>query len=178
MWVVQDQRTPNKRAWQGRGSSKLKLRPPPGPGGPVESACRQSYIETGACNQTVVYSAGVGPRNEEISTFKFITVLPYCLKMTFIHPLLRRKRSARKGGGPRDDRRELDVSRTSRSRRPHRCRFAPLFSAIFTFLGQKVVYPLDNLGANRTNFQSRKESCKDLSHVLQPSGASTPSKLR
>jgi hypothetical protein len=50
--------------WQGRGSSKLKLRPPPGPGGPVESACRQSYIEAGACNQTVVYSAGVGPRNE------------------------------------------------------------------------------------------------------------------
>ncbi len=38
--------------------------------------CRQSYIETGACNQTVVYSAGVGPRNEEIGTF--ITVLPNC----------------------------------------------------------------------------------------------------
>jgi hypothetical protein len=29
MWVVQDQRTPHKRPWQGRGSSKLKLRPPP-----------------------------------------------------------------------------------------------------------------------------------------------------
>ncbi len=36
-------------------------------------------------------------------------------------------------------------------------RFAPLFSAIFTFLGKKVVYPspLDNLGASSTNFQSQ-----------------------
>jgi hypothetical protein len=125
---------------------------PPGPGGPVESACRQSYIETGACNQTVVYSAGVGPRNEEIGTF--ITVLQNRLKMTFFRPLLRRKRSSRKGGGHQDDRQELDVARTSRSRRPHRCRFAPLFSAIFTYLGKKVVYPPDNLGASCTNFHS------------------------
>jgi hypothetical protein len=78
MWVLQDERTPHKRPWQGRGTgrSKLKLRPPPGHGGPVESAGRQSSIETGAGNQTVVYSAGFGQSNEEISTF--ITFLPNC----------------------------------------------------------------------------------------------------
>jgi hypothetical protein len=78
----------------------------------------------------------------------FITVLQNWLKLTFFRPLLRRKRRARKGGGHQDDRRELDVARTSRSRRPQRCRFAPQFSAIFTFLCKKVVYPLDNLGAS------------------------------
>jgi hypothetical protein len=78
MCVVQDQRTQHKRPLQGRGSSKLKLQPPPGPGGLVESACHQSYIKTGtsAGNQTVVYSACFGLRNDKIS--KFITVWPNC----------------------------------------------------------------------------------------------------
>ncbi len=139
MWVVQDQRTPHKRPWQGRGSSKLKLRSPPGLGGHVESAGRESYIETGAGKQTVVYSAGFGPRDEEICTF--ITVLPNCELAENEHL------------SPQDARRELAVARTSRSRRPHRCRVAR--PQIFKFLGKKVVYPPANLGASSTNFQSR-----------------------
>jgi hypothetical protein len=83
---------------------------------------------------------------------------PSFLKMTILPPLLRRKRRALTGGGPLEDLRDIAVARTRRFRSPQRCRFAPLFSAIFTFLGKnikKVVYPLDNLGASRTNFQSR-----------------------
>jgi hypothetical protein len=33
-------------------------------------------------------------------------------------------------------------------------------SAILTFLGKKVVYPLDNLGASRTNFNLGKKVVK------------------
>ncbi len=77
------------------------------------------------------------------------------LKMTILSPLLRRKRRALTGGGPRDDLRDIAVARSRRFLSPQRCRFAPLFSAIFTFLGKKVVYPPANLGASRTNFQSR-----------------------
>jgi hypothetical protein len=73
--------------------------------------------------------------------------------MNIFRLLLRRKRSARKGGGQQDDRLELAVARTSRSRRPQVR--PPPDSAIFTFLGKKVVYPLDNLGASRKIFQSR-----------------------
>jgi hypothetical protein len=77
--------------------------------------------------------------------------------MIIFRPLLRslRKRSARKGGGHQDDRRELDVARTSRSRRLLQIRPPPDSAIFFTFLGKKVVYPLDNLGASSTNFQSR-----------------------
>ncbi len=83
------------------------------------------------------------------------TFSPSFLKMIILPPLLRRKQGARTGGGPRDDLWDIAMARSRRFRCPQRCRFAPLFSAIFTFLGKKVVYPLDNLGASRTNFQSR-----------------------
>jgi hypothetical protein len=94
------------------------------------------------------------------------TFLPNYLKMTFLSPLLRRKRRALTGRGLRDDLRDIPVARSRRFRFPQRCRFAPLFSAIFTFLGMKVVYPPANLGASCTNFQSRLESFQDLSHVF------------
>ncbi len=83
------------------------------------------------------------------------TFSPSFLKMTILSPLLRRKWRALTGGGPRDDLRDITVARRRRFRSPQRCRFAPLFSAIFTFLGKKVVYPLDNLGVSSTNVQSR-----------------------
>ncbi len=60
------------------------------------------------------------------------------LKMTILHPLLRRKRRALTGGGPRDYLRDIAVARSRRFRSPQRCRFAPLFSAIFTFLGSCI----------------------------------------
>jgi hypothetical protein len=156
MWVVQDQRTPNKRAWQGRGGSKLKLRPPPALAAPSsQPAARATSRPVPATRRSSTQPMSDRATKKSVRFGTFITVLPNWLKMTFFRPLLRRKRSARKGGGHQDDRRELDVARTSRSRRPQRCRFAPRFSAIFTFLGKKVVYPLDNLGASSTNFQSR-----------------------
>ncbi len=77
------------------------------------------------------------------------------LKMTILPPLLRRKQRALTGGGPLDDLRDIAMARSRRFRFPQRCKFPPLFSAIFTFLGKKVVYHLDNLGASRTNFQYR-----------------------
>jgi hypothetical protein len=48
---------------------------PPCPGCHI-SACHQSYIETGEGQETVIYPAGFGQRNEEICTF--ITVLLNC----------------------------------------------------------------------------------------------------
>ena len=88
------------------------------------------------------------------------TFSPSFLKMTILSPLLRRKRRALTGGGPRDDLRDIAVARSRRFRSPQRSRFAPLFSAIFTFLGKKVVYPLDNLGASSTNFNLGKKVVK------------------
>jgi hypothetical protein len=79
------------------------------------------------------------------------------LKMTFLSPLLRRKRRALTGGGPLDDLRDRDIA-MARSRRfwsPQSCRLAPLFSAIFSFLGKKAVYPQANIGDSRTNFHSQ-----------------------
>ncbi len=111
--------------------------------------CTVARIQTCAGEQTVVYSAGsvcleLSYQNASL------------LKMNIFRPLLRRKRSTQTGGGQQDDRRELAVARTSSSRRPHRCRTSavhqPLNSAIFTFLGKKVVYPPANLGASSTNF--------------------------
>jgi hypothetical protein len=61
------------------------------------------------------------------------TFSPSFLKMTILPPLLRRKRSALTGGGPRDDLLDIAVARSRRFRSPQRCRFAPLFSAISHF---------------------------------------------
>ncbi len=61
-----------------------------------------------------------------------------------------RKQSARTGGGLWDDQRQLALARTSHSRSLECARFATLISAIFTFLGIKVVYSLDNSGASST----------------------------
>jgi hypothetical protein len=58
------------------------------------------------------------------------------LKMNIFRLLLSRKRSALKGGGQQDDRLELAVARTSRSRRQQV--HPPPDSAIFTFLRKKV----------------------------------------
>jgi hypothetical protein len=71
------------------------------------------------------------------------------LKMTIFRPLLRRKRSARTGVGYQDYPWELAVARTSPARRQHRCKSPPTpISAIFTFIGKKVVYTLANLGSS------------------------------
>jgi hypothetical protein len=78
------------------------------------------------------------------------------LKMTIPPPLLRRKRRALTGGGPRNDLRDIAVARSRRFRSPQRCSFAPLFSDIFTFLGKKVVYPPANLGASQFGRQQQK----------------------
>ncbi len=64
------------------------------------------------------------------------------LKMTFFRPLLRRKWSARKGGGHQDDRRELDVARTNRSRRPHRFKFARPQIPPFSHFSDRKLYIL------------------------------------
>jgi hypothetical protein len=56
MWVVQDQRIPNKRAWQGRGGSKLKLRPPPALAAP---AMARQVVAT---DEDTRVMDGVGPR--------------------------------------------------------------------------------------------------------------------
>ncbi len=156
MWVLQDPPERERRPWQGRGPVKGETTPAeahtPVPGRRLESAVRQLNNQTSAGDQMVIDTAGFGLRNKEIGTFT--TLLPSLLKMTTFPPLLRRKRSARTGGGHLDDPRELAVARTNRSRRPHSFRFVPLGSAIFTFLGNFVVYPPANLGASSTNFRS------------------------
>ncbi len=63
------------------------------------------------------------------------------LEMTILSPLLSRKWRALTGGGPRDYPQDIAVARTRQFLSQQHCSFSPLFSAIFTFLCKKVVYP-------------------------------------
>ncbi len=53
----------------------------------------------------------------------------------------------------------------------------PCFPPFSHFSVKTVEYPLANLGASSTLSISFKKLCQHLSHVSQPSGASTPSNL-
>jgi hypothetical protein len=83
-------------------------------------------------------------RYERTRPTRNTTFLPSFLKMTTLSPLLRRKRRVLTGGGPRDDLRDIAVARSRGFWSQQRCRFAPLFSAIFIFLGKFVVHPPAN----------------------------------
>jgi hypothetical protein len=100
-------------------------------------------IQTCAGQQTVVYSADFGQHNEEIGMF--ITFLPKCKFAENEHlspppaqetELTDGRRTSGRSSG------ELAIARISRSRRPHRCRFARPLIPQFSHFSVRKLYIL------------------------------------
>jgi hypothetical protein len=150
MWVVQDQRNPHMLPWQGRGSSKLKLSPPPRRVSLPPKLLRNRCWQTEGRLLSLFRAA-----HEEISTF--ITCMLNCelaenelLSPPPAQDMERtegRRTSGRSSGAGRPKDKPLTPSASLQVR-------PPPISAIFTFLSKNVLYPPANLGASRTIFQS------------------------
>ena len=150
-----------------RGGPKLKLRPAASSQPSARGTSSSKPESRRSSTQPVAGSdSGKSVRSYDISS-EMINLSSEVAQTDLLFPLLDRKQSARAAGRLRNGPRDVAVPRTSRNRFLSRSRFAPLFAPLFPqFLGRKAVYPLDNLGASRTNFQFRKKGCIHLSHVF------------
>jgi hypothetical protein len=173
VWILQAQLQP----WQGLGSvrargRRLKLLP-------ITLARTPPRVSRLPAEYTdLSRSAGGHPIIQLLTAIRRnrygSPLLPRMLKMTSFIQHQIRKLSARTNGGLQDDPGEL----AAEVKYLECNRFAPLFSAIFTFKFLGLI-PSSQFRLQQHNFYSWYSSCiKILATFLQPSRASTPSNLR